>query len=164
MKRAIFVLASILVVLVVLIAVLVVRPLRKVKAQTGCSNRTLMGNYGWTEFGTEFEYTPPEFWTFSALVHFDGNGKFTGSESYYIENGAPDPLNGTSGSDSAGTYTVNSNCTVTITYTWAGDTYSDHGVVVGANGSEVIADEYDETTSDTTGHVDMMKVADSDER
>jgi uncharacterized membrane protein len=59
MKRTIFVLASILVVLVALIAVLVVRPVRKVKAQTGCSNRTLMGNYGWTEFGTEFEYTPP---------------------------------------------------------------------------------------------------------
>jgi len=105
---------------------------------------------------------PPEFWTSVGLVHFDGNGNFTGSNIYDIENGVPDP--GNPSSDTDGTYTVNSNCTVTITYTWAGDTYSDHGVVVGANGSEVIADEYDETTSDTTGHVDMMKVADSDER
>ena len=161
MKRTIFVLASILVVLVALIAVLVVRPVRKVKAQTGCSNRTLMGNYGWTEFGTEFEYTPPEFWTFSALVYFDGNGKFTGSESYYIENGAPDPLNGISGSDSAGTYTVNSNCTVTITYTWEGGTYTDHGLVVDAIGGEVIAAEQG-SNSDTTGHVVIKQVEGSD--
>ena len=133
MKRTIFVLASILVVLVALIAVLVVRPVRKVKAQTGCSNRTLMGNYGWTEFGTEFEYTPPQFWTFVGLGHFDGNGNFTGSEGYYIVNGVPDPNNGTA--SATGTYTVNPDCTIKITYTSESDTYTNHGVVVDANGS-----------------------------
>jgi hypothetical protein len=59
MKRTIFGLATILVVFLTVLAVLVVHPSRKVKAHRGCSNRTLMGDYGWTEFGTEFEYTPP---------------------------------------------------------------------------------------------------------
>ena len=160
MKRTIFGLATILLVFLTVLAVLVVHPSRKVKAHRGCSNRTLMGDYGWTDFGTEFEYTPPEFWTDVGLVHFDGNGVFTGSNIYDIENGVPDPTNGTA--SVSGTYTVNSDCTVKLTYTWAGHTFSDHGVVGGANGSEVIADEYDETTSDITGHLDIKKIGDSD--
>ena len=59
MKRTIFGLATILLVFLTVLAVLVVHPSRKVKAHRGCSDRTLMGDYGWTEFGTEFEYTPP---------------------------------------------------------------------------------------------------------
>jgi hypothetical protein len=94
------------------------------------------------------------------LGHFDGNGNFTGSEGYYIVNGVPDPNNGTA--SATGTYTVNPDCTIKITYTSESDTYTDHGVIVGANGSEVIADEYDETTSDTTGHLDIKKIGDSD--
>ena len=164
MKRTIFGLATILVVFLTVMAVLVVHPSRKVKAHRGCSNRTLMGDYGWTDFGTEFEYTPPEFWTDVGLVHFDGNGVFTGSNIYDIENGVPDPGNPSINTD--GTYAVNPDCTVKITYTWESDTYTDHGVIVGANGSEVIADEYGPQTGPnmTTGHVDMKKVADSDER
>jgi len=163
MKRTIFGLATILVVFLTVLAVLVVHPLRTVKAHHGCSDRTLMGDYGWTEFGTEFEYSPPEFWTQVGLVHFDGNGSFTGSELYGIENGLPDPLNGTT-SITGGTYTVKPDCTVKITYTWESDTYYDHGVVVDANGSEVIAAEYGPDTGPdmTTGHVDIKKVADSD--
>jgi hypothetical protein len=164
MKRTIFGLATILVVFLTVLAVLVVHPSRKVKAHRGCSNRTLMGDYGWTEFGTEFEYTPPQFWTFVGLGHFDGNGNFTGSEGYYIVNGVPDADNGTT--SATGTYTVNSNCTVSITYTSGSDTYTDHGVIVDANGSEVIADEYGPQTGPdmTTAHLDMKKVAESDER
>ena len=102
---------------------------------------------------------PPEFWTSVGLVHFDGNGNFTGSNIYDIENGVPDP--GNPSSDTDGTYTVNSNCTVTITYTWEGGTYTDHGLVVDAIGGEVIAAEQG-SNSDTTGHVDIKKIWGSD--
>ncbi|MGO8733155.1 MAG: hypothetical protein ACLQVM_10205 [Terriglobia bacterium] len=71
MKRTIFGLATILVVFLTVFAVLAVHPSRKVKAHRGCSDRTLIGDYGWTEFGTEFEETPYSFWTYDALVHFD---------------------------------------------------------------------------------------------
>ena len=158
MKRTIFGLAIMLVVFLTVLAVLVVRPLRTVKAQPGCSNRTLMGNYGWTESGTEFENSPPQFWTQVALVHFDGNGIFTASEAYEIVNGVPSPNNGT-GSVS-GTYTVNPNCTIQITYTYEGDTFYDHGLVVDAIGGEVIANEYGPDTGPnmTTGQVDIKKI------
>jgi hypothetical protein len=118
-----------------------------------------MGDYGWTEFGYEPESDPVDFWTAVGLVHFDGDGHFTGNNIYSIDSGTPDPDNPTSDTD--GTYTVNSNCTITITYTWESATYTDHGVVVGADGSEVIADEYG-SGSDTTGHVDIKKIPDSD--
>jgi hypothetical protein len=162
MKRTIFVLASILVVFAALLAVLVVRPVRTVKAQTGCSNRTLMGNYGWTEFGYDPEDTPASFWTGVELVHFDGNGSFSGSQTYYIENGVPDPTNGTA--SISGTYTVNPDCAIQITYTWEGDTYYDHGLIVDAIGGEVIADEYGPQSGPnmTTGHVDIKKIWGSD--
>jgi hypothetical protein len=158
MKRTIFVIASVLVVIAALIAVLVVRPVRTVKAQTGCSNRTLMGNYGWTESGTEFEYSPPQFWTQVALVHFDGNGIFTASEAYEILNGVASPDNGTG--SASGTYTVNPNCTIQITYTYGEDTYYDHGLIVDAVGGEVIANEYgpQEGPDMTTGQVDIKKI------
>jgi hypothetical protein len=58
--------------------------------------------------------------------------------------------------------TVESDCTMTITYTYQGNTYNDHGVVVGIDGSEVIANEVDTTVVDTTGHVDMKKIGDWD--
>jgi len=160
MRRTIFALATILVVFLTVLAVLVVHPVRTVKAHRGCSDRTLMGNYGWQEFGNEYETTStphPSFWTETGLVHFDGDGNFSASQGYYIENGAA------SGPYSAtGTYTVESDCTVTITYTSDSSTYIDHGVIVDANGSEVIAVEYDDTVVDTTGHVDIKKMGDSD--
>jgi hypothetical protein len=158
MKRTIFVLASILVVIAALIAVLVVRPVRKVKAQTGCTNSTLLGNYGWTESGTEFEQDPPQYWNQVALVHFDGTGIFTASEAYQIVNGVPDPNNGTA--SISGTYTVNPNCTIQITYTYEGDTFHDNGLIVDAVGGEVIANEYgpQEGPNMTTGQVDIKKI------
>jgi hypothetical protein len=162
MKRTILVLASMLVVFVAVFAVLVLRPVRKVKAgHHGCSVRTLMGDYGWTEFGSDVEEgTPTYFWTTTALVHFDGTGIFSASDVWEVDDGVSDgPLTAT------GTYTVNSDCTMTITYLSDGQTYYDHGVIVDAKGGEVIASEYGPTPpSDyaTTGHVDIKKIADSD--
>jgi len=158
MKRTILGLAIMLVVFLTVLVVLAVRPVRRVKAHRGCSDSTLMGNYGWTEFGYEPE-GKPDFWTSTALVHFDGHGNFAGNNVYSIDNGAPDPDSPNDLTD--GKYTVNPDCTVTITYTWEGGTYTDHGVVVGADGNEVIANEQSER-HDTTGQLDMKKIADSD--
>jgi hypothetical protein len=126
-----------------------------------------MGNYGWSESGWDPTDSPPSSWTEVALVHFDGNGNFSspGHQIYDIENGIPDPDSGTTNSNfTEGTYTVNSDCTMEITYTWEGNTYHDHGVVVGANGSEVTADEYGPDTSPnlTTGHVDIKQIQGSE--
>jgi hypothetical protein len=160
MKRTIFALSTVLVVFVAVFAVLVVRPVRKVKATpTPCStlNGTLEGYYGWTEFGLEPESFRIPFWTQVGLAYFDGSGNFSESNIYYIENGVPD--SGNPGSVTGGTYTVSSDCTMTITYSWGGETYYDNGVVV-AGGSEVIADEYGPPRGRdmTTGHVEIKKV------
>jgi hypothetical protein len=113
MKRTIFILATMLVVCLTVLAVLVLHPVRKVKADHGCSLHTLMGNYGWTEFGSDVEDTTPTyFWTAIELVHFDGNGNFSIREGYEVDDGV------NSGSyTGTGRYTVNSDCTMTICYT-----------------------------------------------
>jgi hypothetical protein len=83
-------------------------------------------------------------------------GTFTGSSVSYIENGTPQ----TSGFND-GSYTVHSDCTVTMTYKWDSVTYTDHGVIVGNDGvtvgNEVIATEQD-SSNDTTGHVVLKQV------
>jgi hypothetical protein len=158
MKRMIFGLATLAIVFVAVLAVVGAHPVRKVKAYPGCSDSMLRGNYGWTEFGQEPE-SSDEFWTTTALVQFDGRGNFSANNIYYTQNGAPDPENPSTAS--AGSYSVKPNCTVTITYDWEGETYTDHGVVVGADASEVLANE-ESSESDTTGHVDLKKVADGD--
>jgi hypothetical protein len=158
MKRMIFGLATLAIVFVAVLAVVGVHPAHKVKANRGCSNWSLRGTYGWTEFGEEPE-TSNEFWTTTALASFDGKGNFTENNIYYIENGTPDPGNPSTSTD--GTYNVNSNCTVTITYGWEGETFTDHGIVVGTDASEVLATEQS-NENDTTGHVDLKKVTDDD--
>jgi hypothetical protein len=155
MKRTIFGLVTLIAVCLTVFAVLAVHPLRTVKAHHGCSNRTLLGNYGWTEFGYEPEESPNTFWTETALVNFDGQGNFTGSNVYEVDNGAFYSLSPTS--FTSGTYNVNSNCTVSITYTWESNVYTDQGVVVGSEGSEVVASEQG---PDTTGHLDIKKISD----
>ena len=157
MKRTIFGLTTAVVVFLTVLAVFAVRPLRTVKAHHGCSNGTLMGNYGWTEFGYEPENDPVDSWTATALLHFDGHGNLTGTNVYSVNNGVLGAV--TDFTDAS--YVVSSDCTVTITYTWQSGTYTEHGVVVGADGSEVMASEYS-AANDTTGHVDIRKVGDSD--
>ena len=157
MKRTIFGLATILVVFLTVLAVLVVHPARKAKAHHGCSNRTLMGNYGWTEFGYEPEEDPVDSWTAVGLVHFDGNGHFTGTQGYIVKSGV---LTGPGGT-TAGTYHVDSDCTILITYDFESETYTIHGVVVGPHGSEIKA-VGSSSGSDLTASVDVKKIADQD--
>ena len=156
MKRAVLGLATIFIVFLSVFAVFLVRPLRTAKANRGCSNRTVMGNYGWSEFGMEPETKGTPFWTMAGLAHFDGNGNFTGTQGYIVQSGVP-----TGPGATTGTYHVDSDCTITITYDFESETYTDDGVVVGPNGSEIMAAE-SSSGSDTTGKVDIKKIADWD--
>ena len=154
MKRAVLGLATIFIVFLSVFAVFLGRPLHTAKASRGCSNRTVMGNYGWSEFGMEPETKGTPFWTMAGLAYFDGNENFTGTQGYMVTNGVPTPPGATTG-----TYHVDSDCTITITYDFESETYTDHGVVVGPNGSEIMAVE-SSSGSDTTGKVDLKRLAD----
>jgi hypothetical protein len=116
MKRTVIGLTSVLVVVAAVFAVLVLRPVPKVKAGRGCSNASLRGNYGLVMKGTYIagftEYYLPQTWDFSMLAHFDGEGNLSASsiwDAYWGE--VYDP-----GSFSGGMYTVNNDCTVSMTF------------------------------------------------
>jgi hypothetical protein len=153
MKRTIFVLLTILVVFVIVFAMLLVHPVRTVKAQQhGCSNRTLFGDYVMTASGqaTKSSVTLPA--SLVGLLHFEGNGDLTGSNFYLLGNGSlsgPDTLSGAS-------YDVNSDCTVTRTFESG---WTTNGVIVGGNGSEVIGEMIPPNGLAT---VDIRKVSASD--
>jgi hypothetical protein len=162
MKRAIVVLLTVLVVFVAVFAVLVLRPVQKVKATPYCGQTQLNGPYAWTETGTEFEVPfahPPSSWTEAGLVEFDGTSTVTSSNLYYIENGvASGPGSATGSYTVAGTFPA---CTVTITYTWENETYTDHGVIVfeGVDTvDEVVAVEHS-NKKDTTGTVRIKRIS-----
>jgi hypothetical protein len=76
-----------------------------------CSNRTLFGDYGMQIEGT---FLAPN-WPLrtAAMVHFDGRGNMT-SKSYVVLNGTPQTQDWRQ--DDPGTYTVNSDCTVSATF------------------------------------------------
>ena len=131
MKRMIFVLATLLVVFVTAFAVLALRPVRRVRANPGCSNGTLTGSYGVTASGFDQTFGP---WAYSALLNFDGNGDLSGTEAYRIKNFT---ISGPSAEDFTGaTYTVNTDCSMTFTI---GNAVG-QGVIVKGSGGEVIGD------------------------
>jgi hypothetical protein len=115
MKRTIFVLATVLVVFVAVFAVLVLRPVAKVEPTTGCSNATLIGNYGLVAQGF---YNGPDYYefvpaNFSMLATFNGRGAFTGNYLNIVVKGSLDPDSPFMGV--TGTYTCLPNCTCTWT-------------------------------------------------
>ena len=115
MKRTVFLLATVLVVFVAVFAVLVMRPVRKVRAHTGCSNASLRGNYALVMSGLYYYdgYT----WDFSMLANFDGQGNLSGSSLNTVYDGQNVGPEGTAGpvSFTGGTYHVNNDCTVCMT-------------------------------------------------
>jgi hypothetical protein len=144
MKRTIFVLATLLVVFVTAFAVLVLRPVRRVKANPGCSNGTLMGSYGVTVSGFDEADVP---WTYSALFNLDGNGGLSATEAYTIKFftlSAPGAENFT-----GATYTVNSDCSMTFTI---GNTVG-QGVIVKASGGEVVGEVLTSSNSSSQSHL-----------
>ena len=163
MKRTIFALATLLVVILTVFAVLALRPVRKVKAHNGCSDATLQGSYGVVGSGfftitAELTYMPANF---SLLANFNGKGGLSGSSLNFIEGG--NTSGDVASSFVGGTYTINSNCTCTlITPPIAGDILYLYGIVVDTGGDEVVGSWYDNTDSDS-GSFQMKKVSDSDE-
>jgi hypothetical protein len=113
MKRTVIVLSTLLIVFVAVFAVLVLRPVRKVKASRGCSNASLKGNYSVVMPGYYTEEAVVAEWDFSTLASFDGQGNVSGSNlfgTYDGENwgGGPESFTG-------GWYTVYPDCSVAIT-------------------------------------------------
>jgi hypothetical protein len=76
-----------------------------------CSNRMLFGDYGMQIEGT---FLAPN-WPLrtAAMVHFDGRGNMS-SKSWVVLNGTPQTQDWRQ--DGPGTYTVNSDCTVSATF------------------------------------------------
>jgi hypothetical protein len=161
MRRTIFVLLTILVVFAAVFAGLVVYPVRTVKAHHGCSNRTLFGDYGMTVSGQEQGPTGGPV-TMVALVHFDGIGGLSGTETYKI---VGFNFSGTAGSFTGASYEVLSDCSVTLTI----GGISAQGVVVDANGREVIGEVFSPSTTTSPippnagmGIFNVKKVSDFD--
>jgi len=76
-----------------------------------CSNRTLFGDYGMQIEGTLLAPNWPL--RTAAMVHFDGRGNMT-SKSWVVLNGTPQTQDWRQ--DDPGTYTVNSDCTVSAKF------------------------------------------------
>src|SRR5437879_10383372 len=102
-----------------------------------CTNRTLLGDYGFAIEGVGG--LPPVFSLNAirgvAMGHFDGKGNYSQVD-HVVAGGAPPPQEWTFGS---GPYTVNPNCTGTLTINIPGSPFSPvkiHFVVV-RQGKEV---------------------------
>ena len=142
MKRTIFVLSTMLVVFVAVFAVLVLRPVRKVRAGHGCSNASLHGNYRLVMSGN---YYYGYAWDFSMLATFDGHGGLSGSNLF----GTYDGLNYNGGplTFTGGTYTVNPDCTVYLTLpaglsVFDSDAVYFNGIVTDTGGDEAVGTSY----------------------
>jgi hypothetical protein len=115
MRRTVFVLSTMLVVFVAIFAVLVLRPVRKVRAHTGCSEASLFGNYALVMPGQYSEPPQPGVYEqdYSMLATFDGKGGFSGSSLNGVAQAVL--MTGSGVGFTGGTYTVNHDCTVTMT-------------------------------------------------
>jgi hypothetical protein len=96
-----------------------------------CTNRTLMGDYGFTVEGVGG--LPPSFSINAlrgvAMGHFDGKGNYSQVD-HVVAGGIPPPVEWTFGS---GPYTINPDCTGTLTINIPGSPFSPvrlHFVVV----------------------------------
>jgi hypothetical protein len=103
-------------------------------AQTGCSNSSLRGNYGFQIKGTIVGLGPIGG---IALITFDGGGNFTQTDNVSV-NGFPIVPN----RPGSGTYNVNADCTGTQTLNQAGGQVIHTTFVIAENGKEV----FDEVT------------------
>jgi hypothetical protein len=105
-----------------------------VHAQTGCSNATLTGNYGFTLGGFQIQRGTQRSVPFygAGLGTFDGAGNVSATFSF--------GLNGKIGTNQpyTATYTVNSDCTGSVTAT-PGSGGDNFALVILGGGAEVMA-------------------------
>ena len=113
-------------------------------AQTGCSNSSLRGNYGFQIKGTIVGLGPIGG---IALSTFDGVGNFTQTDNVSV-NGFPIVPN----RPGSGTYNVNADCTGTETLHQGGGQVIHTTFVIAENGKEV----FDEVTDPNLVVVDLL--------
>jgi len=105
--------------------------------QATCTNATLEGDYGFTVTGMRPSAPggPIETIVGVAMTHFDGNGGLTQTDNIHGS------ISGFQTPDrpGTGTYTINSNCTVTMTLTNQGAPALTLRIVIVDNGDEVRA-------------------------
>ena len=118
----------------VAVAVLVLFPASKHRVLAaehhGCSNVTLTGNYGFAFSGFQIQNNKPLPFDGAGIATFDGSGNVSAPFAYSI-NGA------SSTSPYTGTYTVNSDCSVSLTATPGSGGDNLIGAIVG-DGAEVL--------------------------
>jgi hypothetical protein len=103
MKRRLLV--KVLMLPVILAGYLLISGVPAVAQSENCSNRTLVGDYGFTIEGTILDANLPI--RGLALQHYDGRGHITQVD-HVVDGGYPPPREWTPGT---GTYTVNPDCT-----------------------------------------------------
>jgi len=103
------------------------------EAATSCSNRTLVGNYGFSIDGVILAGPSALPLRGVAMTHFDGKGNLTQVD-HVLVNGVPPALDWTPGS---GPYTVNSDCTGIMQINVAGQPPLNLYIVVVRQGKEV---------------------------
>ena len=159
MKRTIFALATVLVVFAAVFAVLALRPVTKVKAGNhACSPATLKGNYGLTALGADFDGYDV---SFSMIATFDGIGGLTGSELnlfYAFYSAAYTDVSFTGGS-----YTVNPDCSVSLTIPPSIGPFTSaitlNGTLVDTGGDEVAGVWSADEGGGTSGTFDAKRIA-----
>lgn len=123
-----------------------------VHAQSGCNDGTLTGNYGivWSGFATPSNSTTGNEvpWAGAGVMKYDGAGNFSASWT--------NALNGRilTGLTAGGTYTVNSNCTGSLSFTTGDVTDVTANVVIVSGGAEALAID---TTAGSTVVFDLKK-------
>jgi hypothetical protein len=122
-------------------------------AQTGCSNSSLRGNYGFQIRGTIVGFGPI---VGVALLIFDGGGNFTQTDNVSV-NGFPLTVN----RPGSGTYSINADCTGTQTLNSGGQVVHTT-FVIAANGNEVF-DEVTDSNLVITGIGKRVASPDDDE-
>jgi hypothetical protein len=104
-------------------------------AATGCTLATLTGNYGFTE-NVGFLATSPRTFVPAARLGLITFSSGTGSFSISLTTS----INGDiSNSEDSGSYTVNSNCTGSITFTNGIDSGESYNISIVSGGTEVLA-------------------------
>ena len=157
MKRTIFALSALLVVFVAVFSVLVLRPVRKVKADHhGCSTATLKGNYGLVGSGWYWDGSEGLPASLSMTVTFNGTGGVSGADLYTVVAGHPSQTDQTV---SGGTATVASDCSFIVTIpSLFGATVTAYGTAVDTGGDELTGQLLSSLTN-VTATFDAKRIA-----